>query len=47
MITIETYKKNLNILYIEDDIIATVRLKNILSSSSPILVLSILTIRLL
>ena len=31
MTTIETYKKNLNILYIEDDILATARLKNILS----------------
>ena len=31
MSTIETYKKNLNILYIEDDILATARLKNILS----------------
>lgn len=30
MITIENYKKNLNILYIEDDILATARLKNIL-----------------
>lgn len=31
MTTIETYKKNLNILYIEDDILATARLKNILN----------------
>lgn len=31
MITIENYKKNLNILYIEDDILATARLKSILS----------------
>jgi DNA-binding response OmpR family regulator len=30
MITIENYKKTINIMYIEDDVLATTRLKNIL-----------------